>query len=453
MALRAVPPPQAQAGLPRPLDHAHQRRRARPRHLVLAADRGARQGQHRARSQDPLGPGDQRSGRVQEGRRDGARGLAAPGGAPPTVSRGGRRSAPCPALNAATLIAELDRLAGEFAGEIGGLATEQEIRLAQARYLGKKGKVSELMKALGRLPAEDRPAVGEAANRAKGSIEGAVGGAAGRARRGRAWRPIWRASVDVTLPPRGRAPGHAAPADAGAPRDRGDLPRPRLRGAHRPVDRDRVEQLRRAQHAAGPPRARHAGHLLRRGRAHPALAHLAGADPHDAGGPAAGADHRARQRLPPRRRRHPHADVPADRGAAASTSDVSFADLKGTLLHFVHRFFGPQAWACACAPATSRSPSPRPRSTPPATCASGTASADGARACRLCKGSGLDRDRRLGDGAPERLPRRRLRPAATVSGFAFGMGLSRMAMLKYGVDDLRVVLRARRALPGAIPVS
>ena len=72
------------------------------------------------------------------------------------------------------LIAELDRLATAFAGEIGALATEEEIRLAQARYLGKKGKVSELMKALGKLPPAERPAVGEAANRAKSSIERAV---------------------------------------------------------------------------------------------------------------------------------------------------------------------------------------------------------------------------------------------------------------------------------------
>jgi len=72
------------------------------------------------------------------------------------------------------LVAELDRLAAEFAAEIGGLATEQEIRLAQARYLGKKGKLAEPMKALGRLPPEARPLVGEAANRAKNAIEGAV---------------------------------------------------------------------------------------------------------------------------------------------------------------------------------------------------------------------------------------------------------------------------------------
>src|ERR1043165_8347440 len=73
-----------------------------------------------------------------------------------------------------TLIAELDRLAAAFAGEIGALATEEEIRVAQARYLGKKGKGSDLMKALGKLAAPERPAVGEAANRAKSGIERAV---------------------------------------------------------------------------------------------------------------------------------------------------------------------------------------------------------------------------------------------------------------------------------------
>src|SRR6185503_21118375 len=72
------------------------------------------------------------------------------------------------------LIDELDRLAAAFADDIRPLTTEQEIRAAQARYLGKKGKASEVMKALGRLAPEERPAVGEAANRAKTAIEGAV---------------------------------------------------------------------------------------------------------------------------------------------------------------------------------------------------------------------------------------------------------------------------------------
>ena len=69
-----------------------------------------------------------------------------------------------------------------------------------------------------------------------------------------------------------------------------------------------------------------------------------------------------------------------------------------------------RTWASACAPATSRSPSRRPRSTPPATCARATARCDG-RSLPPLQGHRLDRDRRRGDGPPERLPRRRLRPA------------------------------------------
>ena len=48
------------------------------------------------------------------------------------------------------------------------------IRAAQAGFLGKKGKLSEAMKELGRLPAADRPAVGAAANKVKQAIEDRV---------------------------------------------------------------------------------------------------------------------------------------------------------------------------------------------------------------------------------------------------------------------------------------
>ncbi|HEY6475269.1 MAG TPA: hypothetical protein VI456_01735, partial [Polyangia bacterium] len=110
----------------------------------------------------------------------------------------------------AALIAELDRLAGEFAGEIGALATEQEIRLAQARYLGKQGKVSGLMKTLGKLPAAERPAVGEAANRAKSGIENAVAARLAMLDEAELSTDLGRV-VDVTLPARGRALGTLHP--------------------------------------------------------------------------------------------------------------------------------------------------------------------------------------------------------------------------------------------------
>ena len=56
------------------------------------------------------------------------------------------------------------------------------------------------------------------------------------------------------------------------------------------------------------------------------------------------------------------------------------------------------------------------------------------------QGHGLARDPRLGDGRPERL---RLRgehgyDPEQVQGFAFGMGVERIAMLKHGIPDLRL---------------
>src|SRR5262247_486851 len=108
------------------------------------------------------------------------------------------------------LIAELERLAAEFGGAIGALATEEEIRLAQARYLGKKGKVSDLMKALGKLPPADRPAVGEAANRAKSGIEHAVSERLAALAEASLAVDLARV-VDVTLPERGGALGTLHP--------------------------------------------------------------------------------------------------------------------------------------------------------------------------------------------------------------------------------------------------
>src|SRR4051812_12768155 len=104
-----------------------------------------------------------------------------------------------PSRGALKIIDELDQLAAAFGGEIASLATEQELRAAQARYLGKKGRASELMKALGRLPPQDRPAVGEAANRVKAAIEGLVSGRLESLSQAALATELAR-SVDVTLP-------------------------------------------------------------------------------------------------------------------------------------------------------------------------------------------------------------------------------------------------------------
>jgi phenylalanyl-tRNA synthetase alpha chain len=114
--------------------------------------------------------------------------------------------------------------------------------------------------------------------------------------------------------------------------------------------------------------------------------------------------------------------------------DVSFADLKGTLLHFVHRFFGPKL-GIRLRP--SYFPFTEPSAEVDAACylCGGNGQVEG-RGCRLCKGSGWIEIGGSGMVHPNVFRAVGYDPAS-VTGFAFGMGLSRMAMLKYEVDDLR----------------
>jgi len=77
-------------------------------------------------------------------------------------------------VSADELIARIEDLGTQFAREMEPLVDEQEIRNLQARYMGKKGQVSQLMKQMGEVPAEARRTVGEAFNRIKDHITEAV---------------------------------------------------------------------------------------------------------------------------------------------------------------------------------------------------------------------------------------------------------------------------------------
>ena len=58
--------------------------------------------------------------------------------------------------------------------------------------------------------------------------------------------------------------------------------------------------------------------------------------------------------------------------------------------------------------------------------------------CRVCKSTGWLEVARLRHGAPASAAQRRHRPGA-VHGYAFGMGVERLAMLRYGINDIRLL--------------
>src|SRR5258706_2770905 len=105
------------------------------------------------------------------------------------------------------LISNLEKLGDEFQAAIQSLADEQAIRAAQAQFLGKKGKVPGLMKELGKLPPADAPAAGAAANKVKQTIEQLTQHRLGELHAEVARADLGR-TVDVTLPARPVGGGH-----------------------------------------------------------------------------------------------------------------------------------------------------------------------------------------------------------------------------------------------------
>jgi phenylalanyl-tRNA synthetase alpha chain len=107
---------------------------------------------------------------------------------------------------------------------------------------------------------------------------------------------------------------------------------------------------------------------------------------------------------------------------------VSFADLKGTLTAFVNQFFG----------AGTRlrfRPSYFPFTEPSAEVDIECVMCKGA-GCRVCKGSGFLEI--LGAGMVDPEVFRAVGYDPEITGFAFGMGVERIAMLRYGIDDIRL---------------
>ena len=108
---------------------------------------------------------------------------------------------------------------------------------------------------------------------------------------------------------------------------------------------------------------------------------------------------------------------------------ITMADLKGTLYEFARRFFGEDRkvrFRCDYFPFVE------PGAEMAIEC-----SVCGGKGCRLCGNTGWIEILGAGMTHPQVLQRAGLDPEV-YSGFAFGMGIDRMPMLRYGIDDIRL---------------
>ena len=106
---------------------------------------------------------------------------------------------------------ELDRLTAEALAEFAACSDAAALENSKARYLGKSGALTDLLKSLGKLPAAERPAAGAQINEAKAKLEAALAARRDALAESRQAAQLAKEALDVSLPGRGLGTGGLHP--------------------------------------------------------------------------------------------------------------------------------------------------------------------------------------------------------------------------------------------------
>lgn len=299
----------------------------------------------------------------------------------------------------------------------------------RVQYLGKKGALSQLLKGLGKLSAEERPAAGARINEAKEKVQAAINARRDELERAALTEQLEQERVDVTLPGRGETVGALHPVTRTRRRIEEIFARLGYAVAEGPEVEDdyhNFEALNIPEHH--PARAMHdtfyfdANRLL---RTHTSPVQIRvmekGKPPFRIIAP--GRVYRCDSDLTHTPMFHQVEGLLVDKG-------ITFADLRGTVAEFLKVFFEVDDL-----PVRFR-PSYFPFTEPSAEVDIGCVICGG-EGCRVCghsgwieiMGCGMVHPRVLEFGGVD---------AREYSGFAFGMGIERLTMLRYSVNDLRL---------------
>ncbi|GAB4351666.1 MAG: phenylalanine--tRNA ligase subunit alpha [Methylohalobius crimeensis] len=320
---------------------------------------------------------------------------------------------------------ELLRRAEQDLVEAEDLATLDRVRV---HYLGKKGLFTQRMKELGRLSPEERPAAGKAVNEAREAFQKAL-----EARRESLQRAALNArlaaeTLDVTLPGRGQRVAGVHPVTLTQRRIERIFASVGFQIAEGPEIEDdyhNFEALNIPAHH--PARAMHDTfyideHRLLRTHTSPVQVRVmkSGRPPFKVIAP--GRVYRCDSDLTHTPMFHQVEGFMVDDG-------VSFADLRGVLDEFLRAFFEQDV-------KVRFRPSYFPFTEPSAEVDIGCVMCGG-EGCRVCGQSGWLEVMGCGMIHPRVFESAGIDPDA-YTGFAFGLGVERMAMLRYGINDLRL---------------
>ncbi len=314
-------------------------------------------------------------------------------------------------------------------GAINNCPDLQALEQVKARFLGKNGTLTELLKGLGKLEADVRKTAGARINEAKQAVEGALKARREALQQAELERKLAAETIDVTLPGRGLGRGGLHPVSRTLSRIEALFRSIGFEVADGPeIETDFYNFTALNIPENHPARAMHDTFYLQDGsllRTHTSPVQV----------------HYMQNHEPPFRIIAPGRVYRCDSDVTHTPmfhqveglwvdENVSFADLKGVLADFMRRFFEVEDLAVRFRP--SYFPFTEPSAEMDIGCV--MCGGDG---CRVCSHTGWLEVLGCGMVHPNVFKHVDI-DSERYLGFAFGLGVERLAMLRYGVDDLRL---------------
>ena len=323
----------------------------------------------------------------------------------------------------------LDELKAEATAAIESAADSAALEKLRVEWLGKKGRVTDLLKSLGQLNADERPKVGAEINAVKQLLNEQISERKETLQQAAITAQLAAESLDVTLPGRREDLGALHPITRTIERMANyfaALGFEVVEGPEIEDDYHNFEALNIPAHH--PARAMHDTFYI--DDTHVLRTHTSGVQVRT-----------METRDPPLRVICPGRVYRCDSDLTHSPmfhqvegllidEDVSFGQLKGIIQDFLHAFFEQDALAVRFRP--SYFPFTEPSAEVDIQCVK--CAGEG---CRICSGTGWLEVMGCGMVHPRVLEMSGV-DTERYQGFAFGMGVERLAMLRYGIGDLRL---------------
>jgi len=312
---------------------------------------------------------------------------------------------------------KLEKIVAEACATFEGISDAAQLEQAKARFVGRAGVLTALSKGVGKLPAAERPGAGARINEARDAVEKLLAVRREAIQAEQLSRQLEQDALDVTLPGRGRGRGGIHPVIRTWQRIEGIFRSAGFDVADGPeIETDWYNFTALNQPENHPARSMHdtfyvEGGLLLRTHTSPIQVRY------------------ARARKPPIKVIAPGRTYRVDSDATHSPmfhqveglwvdEHITFADLKGVLIEFLRKFFERDDLRVRFRP--SFFPFTEPSAEIDMSFGEGWLEMGGAGMVHpdVLKNVDIDSEK--------------------FQGFAFGLGPDRLAMLRYGVNDLRL---------------